>query len=267
MESKNIVFIHGMFMTPLCWEQWLPYFQAKGYACTAPAWPGRDQPIETLRANHPDPQLGKLNLTAVVEHVAAIINKLDVKPILIGHSMGGLLVQLLLQRGLAVAGVAIDSAPPAGVFTTKWSFLKANWPMINPFISKSQPRSMPFEAFQYAFVNTLPLAEQKAAYDRYVVPESRGIPRESLTSAARIDFKKPHPPLLLIAGSDDHIIPAALNKTNFSKYRASAQASAQPSSPVTDYKEFAGRVHFIIGQKNWEEVAGYILGWLNEKGM
>ena len=122
---------------------------------------------------------------------------------------------------------------------------------------------MPFEAFQYAFVNTLSLVDQKAAYDRYVVPESRGIPRESLTSVARIDFKKPHPPLLLIAGSDDHIVPAALNKTNYSKYRASSQAS----SSVTDYKEFAGRVHFIIGQKNWEEVAGYILGWLNDKGM
>jgi pimeloyl-ACP methyl ester carboxylesterase len=263
MGSKNIIFIHGMFMTPLCWEQWLPYFEAHGYTCIAPAWPGRDKPIETLRAAHPDPQLGKLDLTAVVQHMAAEIRKLDEKPILIGHSMGGLAVQLLLQRDLAVAGVAIDSAPPAGVFTTKWSFLKANWPMINPFISKYQPRLMPFEAFQYAFVNTLPLAEQRAAYDRYVVPESRGIPRESLTSTARIDFKKPHPPLLLIAGSDDHIVPAALNKTNYSKYRA----SSQPSSSVTDFKEFAGRVHFIIGQKNWEEVAGYILGWLNEKGM
>jgi len=263
MKSKNIIFIHGMFMTPLCWEHWLPYFQDKGYNCTAPAWPGRDKPIETLRANHPDPQLGKLNLTAVVEHLAAQIKKLDDKPILIGHSMGGLAVQLLLQRGLAVAGVAIDSAPPAGVFTMKWSFLKANWPMINPFIPTSQPRAMPFEAFQYAFVNNLPLAEQKAAYDRYVVPESRRIPRESLTNTGKIDFTKPHPPLLLIAGSEDHIIPAALNKTNFSKYQAAAQAS----SSVTDYKEFAGRAHFIIGQKNWEEVAGYILGWLSEKGV
>jgi alpha-beta hydrolase superfamily lysophospholipase len=148
MTPKIIVFVHGMFMTPLCWEQWMTYFQSKGYICIAPAWPGRDKPVETLRAAHPDPQLGKLNLTTVVEHVAAHIKTLDAKPILIGHSMGGLVVQLLLQQGLAAAGVAIDSAPPAGVFTTKWSFLKANWPMINPFISKSQPRMMPFEAFQ-----------------------------------------------------------------------------------------------------------------------
>jgi pimeloyl-ACP methyl ester carboxylesterase len=259
MATKTIVFIHGMFMTPLCWEGWLPYFRDKGYTCIASPWPGRDKPVEALRAIHPDPQLGKLTLKDVLEHLANTIQGLDEKPILIGHSMGGLVVQLLLQRGLAVAGVAIDSAPPAGVFTTKWSFLKANFPMINPLISKNTPRMMSLADFQYAFVNTLPLEEQKAAYDRYVVPESRGVPRDSLTSTARIDFKKDHPPLLLIAGTEDHIIPAALNKTNHSKYQA--------SSSVTDFKEFEGRVHFIIGQKNWEEGAGYILGWLNQKGV
>jgi alpha-beta hydrolase superfamily lysophospholipase len=263
MTSKTVVLIHGMFMTPLCWEQWLTHLQAKGYICIAPAWPGRDKPVESLRANHPDPQLGKLTLKNVVEHFTNTIRGLDEKPILIGHSMGGLVAQLLLQQGLGAAGVAIDSAPPAGVFTTKWSFLKANWPMINPFISKSTPRMMPFDAFQYAFVNTLPLEEQKAAYDRYVVPESRGVPRDSLTSTARIDFKKGHPPLLLIAGSEDHIIPASLNKTNYSKYLATSQTSAS----ITDFKEFEGRVHFIIGQSNWQEVADYILAWLNEKGV
>jgi pimeloyl-ACP methyl ester carboxylesterase len=240
MTSKTVVLIHGMFMTPLCWEHWLTYFQAKGYTCIAPPWPGRDKPVESLRADHPDPQLGKLTLKNVVEHLANTIQSLDEKPILIGHSMGGLVVQLLLQQDLASAGVAIDSAPPAGVFTTKGSFLKANWPMINPFISKYTPRMMSFADFQYAFVNTLPLEEQKAAYNRYVVPESRGVPRDSLTSTARIDF------------------PAALNRTNYSKYQTASQSSAS----TTDFKEFAGRVHFIIGQTNWQEVADYILDWL-----
>jgi alpha-beta hydrolase superfamily lysophospholipase len=196
-------------------------------------------------------------LNRVLDHFADTIKTLDEKPIIIGHSMGGLVVQLLLQRDLAAAGVAIDSAPPLGVFTTKWSFLKSNWPHITPFVSQNSPIEMTFERFQYTFVNSFPLAEQRAAYKRYVVPESRRIPRNSLT--ARVDFKKSHPPLLLIAGSADNIIPASLIKSNYTKYKR--------SSSITDFKEFAGRTHFIIGQKNWEEVAEYILEWLNERGV
>ena len=252
----TVVFVHGMYMTPLCWEQWVDRFQTKGYRCLAPAWPGRDQPIEVLRQRHPDPQLGQLTLSDVLEHLTDTIRQLDEKPILIGHSMGGLVVQLLLNRDLAAAAVAIDSAPPLGVLTTKWSFLKSNWPHITPFASQSRPIDMTFERFQYTVVNTLPLAEQRAAYERYVVPESRRVPRDSLT--ARIDFKKPHPPLLLIAGSADHIIPASLNRSNYAKYRS--------SSSVTDFKEFSGRTHFIVGQQGWEEVADYVLAWLSEKG-
>jgi pimeloyl-ACP methyl ester carboxylesterase len=247
-------------MTPLCWEGWVERFQSNGYTCLAPAWPGRDKPVEALRAAHPDPQLGQLTLSAVIEHLAGVIQKLPEKPVLIGHSMGGLVTQLLLQRGLAAAGVAIDSAPPAGVFTAQWSFLKANFPMINPLIASGTPRLMSFEDFQYAFVNAMPPDEQRRAYDRYTVPESRRVPRQSLTGVARIDFSRPHPPLLLTAGTDDHIIPAALNRANYARYRAFS-----PSG--TDFKEFSGRCHFLIGQPGWEEVADYVLAWLQEQGL
>jgi len=257
MRSGTIVFIHGMYTTPVCWEQWIALCQAKGYRCLAPAWPGRDLPVDVLRKNHPDPQLGRLTLNAVVEHYTAAVRKLDEKPILIGHSMGGLIVQLLLQSDLAAAGIAIDSAPPMGVFTTKWSFVKSNWPHITPFVSQNSPIVLTFERFQYAFANALPLAEQRAMYDRYIVPESRRVPRDSLT--AWINFRKPHPPLLLIAGSTDTIIPASLNRTNHARYKW--------SSSVTDLKEFAGRTHLIIGQKGWEEVADYVVGWLNDRGV
>ncbi|HEY2979898.1 MAG TPA: alpha/beta fold hydrolase [Anaerolineales bacterium] len=256
MKTKTIVFIHGMFMTPLCWEHWIARYQAKGYRCIAPPWPGRAQPVEVLRKNHPDPELGRLKLRDVVEAMALTLQGLDEKPAIIGHSMGGLVVQLLLQRGLAVAGVAIDPAPPQGVFTTAWSFIKANFPAINPFAPVTQPVLMTFEHFQYAFVNTLPLDEQRAAYDRYVVPESRGVPTQSLTSVARLDFKTPHPPLLITAGERDHIIPASLNRSNYRKYAGSAS--------VTDFKQFPGRDHFIIGEKGWEEVADYCLDWLEQ---
>jgi pimeloyl-ACP methyl ester carboxylesterase len=205
----------------------------------------------------PDAALGKLTLSAIVVDLASKIKALAEKPILIGHSMGALITQLLLQRGLASAAIAIDSAPPTGVFTTTFSFLKANWGHITPFVNQDSPVMMTFERFQYAFVNGMPPEEQKAAFERYVVPESRRIPRESLFGA-KIDFKKPHAPLLLIAGGNDHIIPAVLNQTNYKKYKA--------GSSVTEFKQFPGRNHFILGQQGWAEVADYCLDWIAKHG-
>jgi len=255
MQTSHIVLIHGMFMNHLCWENWIPRYQARGYKVIAPSWPGRDKPVETLHRNHPDSHLARLRLSDVVESMANVIQALDEKPVIIGHSMGGLVVQLLLQRDLAIAGAAIDPAPPTGVFTTSWSFLKSNLPAINPFLL-SQPVRMSFPQFQYAFVNTLRLAEQRAAYDRYAVPESRRVPTQSLGPAGKVDFKRPHPPLLITAGEKDHIIPASLVRANFKRYQASAS--------LVELKEFAGRNHFLIGSKGWEEVADYCLGWLEK---
>ncbi len=252
MTTKSIVFIHGMYMNNLCWEHWIEFFQKRGYKCLAPAWPGRDQETAELRKRHPDAKLGELTLTSVVNQFETIVKSLDEKPIIVGHSLGGLVVQLILEKNLAIGGVAIDSAPPMGVISAKWAFLKSNWPHISPFISASKPIAMTFERFQYTFVNTIPLAEQQDAYDRYVVPESRRVPIEALT--AKIDFNKPRAPLLFIAGGSDHLIPASLNKTNCAKYKN--------SHSVTDFKEFPGRVHFIIGQQGWEEIADYIFSWL-----
>jgi pimeloyl-ACP methyl ester carboxylesterase len=253
MKTKTIVFIHGMFMNHLCWEKWIPYYESRGYQCIVPAWPGRNKPVEELRAAHPDPELAKLKLGDVVDHMAGLLKALAEKPAVIGHSMGGLVVQLLLQRDLAAAGVALDPAPPAGVFTTEWSFVKSNFPAINPLLL-NQPVLMTFEHFQYAFVNTLPLDEQRAAYDRYVVPESRRVPVSSLGADGNVDFTRPRRPLLITAGEKDHIIPASLNKTNHQKYKG-------PS--VTDFKEFSGRDHFLIGSRGWQEVADYCLTWLD----
>ncbi len=257
MASKTIVFIHGMFMTPICWDAWVKYYKAQGYTCITPGWPGRDKPIKTLIKNHPDPKVGKLTLADVVEHYAALIKRLPEKPILIGHSMGGLVVQLLLQRDLATAGIAISSAPPLGVLSLKGSFLKSAMPILNPLKSRSEPYYMPFEHFQYAFVHTLPLMEQKAAYETYLVPESRQVPWGMLSGTAKVDFKKPHAPLLLIAGAEDHLIPASLNRSNAGRYQGHAS--------VVEIKAFPGRTHFILGQQGWEEVAEYGAAWLKKK--
>lgn len=257
MGSKTIVFIHGMYMTPLCWEYWEERFQAKGFRTIAPAWPGRDKSVKELQTS--DDKLGKLNLADILDHFTKKIRALDEKPILIGHSMGALATQILHNRGLSSAAIAIDSAPPAGVFTTKFSFLKANWGHVTPFANPNSPVFMTFERFQYAFVNGMELSEQRAAFEKYVVPESRAVPRQSLTSVGKVDFKKDHAPLLLIAGGNDHIIPPSLNKTNYEKYKA--------SSSVTDFKEFPGRNHFLLGQKNWEEIADHCMGWIASQGI
>ena len=258
MAGTPVVFVHGMFMTALCWEEWLPRFAASGRPATALEWPGRDASVAELRKRHPDPDLGNLTLTRIVNEHAALVRAMPESPVLVGHSMGGLIVQLLIDRGLGSAGVAIDSAPPMGVFSARWSFLKANWPMITPFASVKAPRLIPLQDFRYAFANTLPPEAQEAAYERYAVPESRAVPRQSLTSAARIDFAKRHAPLLLVAGGSDHIIPASLNRSNYRRYR--------DATSVTDFREFDGRDHLTIVEPGWEKVADFVLAWLDQVG-
>jgi pimeloyl-ACP methyl ester carboxylesterase len=256
MPKQTIVFIHGMYMTPLCWEHWVPWFEKKGYRCLAPAWPGREASPEALRTTHPDKSLGTLTLQRVLDHLEKVIANAGEKPILIGHSMGGLAAQLLLQRGIASGAVAIDTAPPAGLLSLRWSFLRSNWPHITPFKHQDVPVQMTLRRFGYTFVHTLPLEKQQAVFQRYVVPESRRVPRQSIGRAARVDFSLPHAPLLLIAGSQDRIIPASLNMTNFKRY--------SDKGSVTSFKEFPDRTHFIIGQENWQEVAQFVADWLGQ---
>jgi pimeloyl-ACP methyl ester carboxylesterase len=142
--------------------------------------------LKVLRQNLSDSVLSRLTLEEIVEQHEKIVRAMSAPPIIIGHSMGGLVAQLLLNRGLGAAGVAIDSAPPQGVLTTKWSFVRSNWPMLNMLIPSSTPYFMSFEGFQYAFVNGMPLEEQRAAYEQSVVPESRRAGRGALGSIARL---------------------------------------------------------------------------------
>ena len=252
--SKTIVFIHGLFMNPKNWGNWKKYFEAKGYTCYTPAFPFHDGEPSELRKN-PDPKLGKVTFGQVLESLTAFIDTLPEKPILIGHSMGGLAVQRLIAKEKGLAGVCINPAPPRGIISFKWSFLKGNLPVINPF--KGNSIFVPsVEWFQYAFCNTVSLEQTKVEYDKFVVPESRNIPRGGTGKYASIDFKKPHTPLLIIAGEKDNIVPASLNKKNFSAYR--------DTNSKLDFKEFEGRTHYICGQENWEEVAGFIADWLRK---
>jgi pimeloyl-ACP methyl ester carboxylesterase len=252
--TRTIVFIHGNFVTRHCWDAWVTRYEKLGYTCIPIAYPGRDGSPASLRKNPDSALMASLTLERVIEHHVTAIRALNEKPIVIGHSFGGLLTQLLVQRDLPAAAVAIDSVPPQGVLTLKWSFYRSTFPPLNPLLPASNPYMMSFKHFQYAFANDLSLAEQRVAYEKDMVPESRRLARGGLSSAARVDFKRRRSPLLLIAGEKDRIMPAALNRTNFRRY------SASPS--VTEFKEFAGRSHYsIIAGKGWEEVAYYALDW------
>ena len=252
--TRTIVLIHGNFVSKHSWDAWVTRYQKLGYNCVAIAYPGREGTVRSLREN-PDPALmSSLTLARVTEHHVKAIRALDEKPIVIGHSFGGLITQLMVQRDVTAAAVAIDSVPPQGVLSFEWSFYRSTWPAINPFVPASSPYMMSFKHFQYAFANDLSLAEQRESYEKDMVPESRRLSRGGLSSAARVDFKRRRSPLLLIAGEKDRIMPAALNHRNYRRY------SASPS--VTDFKQFPGRSHYsIIGGKGWEEVADYALDW------
>jgi pimeloyl-ACP methyl ester carboxylesterase len=253
--TDTIAFIHGNFVTRRSWEPWMARYSARGYNVVSIAYPGRDRSVESLKANPRDPFLRTLDLKTTIDHQVREIRALDEKPIIIGHSFGGLLTQLMVQRDLAVAAVAIDSVAPPGVLSLEWSFFKGTWPVLNPFAG-SRPYYMSFKHYQYAFANDQTPAEQRAGYDLDIVPESRRLARGALFPAAKIDFKRSHAPLLFIAGEKDHLMPASLNRTNYERYK-------RKSSSLVEFKEFAGRGHYsIIGGEGWEEVADYALAWV-----
>jgi pimeloyl-ACP methyl ester carboxylesterase len=251
-SSRTIVFIHGLFMNPKSWEAWIKFFEAKGYICFAPAYPFHEGNPEELRKNV-NSELGKITFGNVIDELVKFINKLPEKPILIGHSMGGLAVQKLIELEKGVEGICIDPAPPKGIFSFKWSFLKANLGTVNPF--KGNSVCLPtVKWFQYAFCNLMTMEQTKKEFEQFVVPESRNIPRSSTKNDGRINFRKPHAPLLIIAGEKDHIIPASLNRKNFEAYK--------DRNSKIEFREFPGRTHYICGQENWKEVATFIAEWI-----
>jgi pimeloyl-ACP methyl ester carboxylesterase len=254
--SKTIVFITGAFVGNSCWDDWRTFFEEKGYKTIAPPWPAKDGAANDLRQTQPNSCIAALRLESLTDYFAGIVRQLPEKPILIGHSMGGLITQILLQRELAAAGIAIHSLQPQGVFTFKLSFYKAGWGPLGFFTSARKSFLMSFKQWQYAFTNGMSYDEQKEGYYKYLIPESKLVVRDAISKAAKVDFNKPHAPLLFISGSNDNFIPASLNYSNCKKY-------THPNS-ITDYKELKGRNHFVLGQPTWKEDAAYIADWMGK---
>lgn len=257
-KPKTIVLIHGLWVTPLSWESFQRFFEAAGHQVLAPAWPGIKGTVAEMRR---DPSsLDGVGAEEVVAHYADIIRALPERPIIMGHSYGGVITQVLLDRGLGAAGVAIDSVPPKGIILLPWSTNRALTPA---FLKPGTYRGtflFTFAQFWRVFANTLPEAEAREAYERQAIPASgRAIFQAALANltphaATTIDFRNgSRAPLLLIGGEKDVIMPASLNRKNFKKYAA--------SPAVTEFKVFPGRSHYIIAETGWEEVAGYALSW------
>ncbi|MES2484486.1 MAG: alpha/beta hydrolase [Bacteroidota bacterium] len=254
LKSKTILFITGAFVSNACWDDWKTFFKDKGYETLAPSWPQKDASANVLKFRHPDPDVAALRLTTLLQHYEEIVRALPEKPIIIGHSMGGLIAQLLLQKDLAAAAVAIHSVPPQGVFTFKLSFLIAGWGPLGFFTDSNKTFLMSFSQWQYAFTNGMPEELQEQSYFRFAIPESKRIVRDTITSAAKVDFARHHAPLFFIAGEKDHTIPSSLNHSNYKKYTH--------KDSITDFREFPGRNHFVLGQPGWQEVATGITNWI-----
>jgi pimeloyl-ACP methyl ester carboxylesterase len=254
---STIVLIHGLWMTPRSWENWAARYEERGHRVTAPAWPGLDVEVEELRRD-PTP-LTRLNVAKIADHYERIIRELASPPIVMGHSMGGMVTQLLVDRGLASAAVGVASATVKGVLDLPLSTLRVSLPVVgNPF-NRGKATGLSPKQFHYAFCNTMSRAESDQVYERYHVPSANrvlfelGLANVTPGAPTKVDFgRSDRAPLLFAAFGDDHVVPAKASRHNAEKYRK--------SQAITDFKEFPGRPHFP-GAPGWEEVADYALDW------
>jgi len=257
-KMNTIVLIHGAWMTPRSWDPFRGFYEQRGYRVLTPPWPRLEGEVEEIRRD-PSAMVG-LGVKEIVDGYEQIVRLLDEPPILMGHSFGGLFVQMLLDRGLGAAGVAIDAAQPKGVLRLPFSQIRALSPvLLNPW-NVNRAVSFNFEQFRYAFANTMTEREARKAFQLNAIPApgrivfQTGLANLNPRAVTKVDYRNDRrAPLLLIAGAEDHTVPASVNRSNFRKYRN--------SKAITDFAEFPGRSHLTIAQEGWEEVAEYALSW------
>jgi alpha-beta hydrolase superfamily lysophospholipase len=256
----TIVFIHGMFQTPKSWDKWIAHFTQQGYNCIAPAWPDHQGEPSELR-NNPPSTLGDLMLDDVIEAMERVIIEAggtnaapEDRPIIIGHSVGGLLTQIFVNKDMACLGIPISSVAPNMMMTLDWPFFKNVAAITNPF-KGDEPFFQTPESFHENFCNTLSEAQALQAFEETSTHDSRNVLRGCLGASAHIDLDLPHVPLLFISGKEDQIVPTELVEKNSKAY--------EETSGITTYKEFEGRSHYICGEPGVEEVIEYVNQWVD----
>lgn len=261
--ATPVVFIHGLWLHADSWKPWVDLFRSVGYDPIAPGWPG--EPATVAEANaHPE-RLADVGIDDVVEHYAAIIRKLPEKPIVIGHSFGGLVAQKLLGLGLASAAIALDPAQIRGVLPLPLSQLKSAFPVLgNPFNYKKAVSQTPKQFF-FGFGNALSEQESNALHAKFHIP-APGKPLFQAAFAnvlpntpAKVNTKASRGPLLITGGGKDHTVPEVVSRAAYKLYRKG------PS--VTEYKVFPDRGHSLTVDNGWKHVAGESLSWLKGKGL
>lgn len=249
----SIVLIHGAWLNHESWGAWKARFEAQGHSVVAPPWPYDDRPVAELNAS-PDPRLAKTGHREIIGHYADIIRAMPRKPLIIGHSFGGVLTMHLLNEGLGACGVAIDPAPTPGVPLGPQAVISALPVLIDPFGYKKIKR-MSRRYFGNRFAQTLSKAEADVAYPKYIVPTAGKVYWDGIVEAAgQIRWDNPmRPPLLMIGGGKDLIADASMTRAIFKKQR---------NAPTpTELKIYPARSHWTCMDKGWEEVADFSLDW------
>ena len=257
VSAPPVVLVHGLWLTPRSWEGWVERCENRGHRVLAPAWPRMPGEVEDVRRD-PSP-LNGLGLAEIVAHYEGIVRGLDRPPVLIGHSFGGLVAELLLDRGLGAAGVAISPAPVKGVLRLPPAMLRATFPVLRSPANRNRTVALTPKQFHYNFTNTMAQDEATAVYERYHVPGpgrmifQAAVANFNPRAANKVDVDNgDRPPLLVIGNDQDHTVPASVSKE--------AATRLGKSKAVVDYKQFAGRPHFA-GAPGWEAVADYALDW------
>jgi len=263
-EATPVLFIHGLWLHATSWQPWIELFEAAGYRASAPGWPGDPATVDEARAN-PEP-MADHGIDDVVSHYAKLIADLPARPILIGHSFGGMIAQKLLGQDLAAAAVAIDAAQIKGVLPLPLSALRATLPVFKNPGNKHKTVALTAEQFRFAFGNAIPPEESDELFAKWTMPA----PGKPLFEAASANFNPHSPakvdtdndtrgPLLLMMGGKDHTVPEAITKSTLKQYRG--------SDAVTDILEFADRGHSLTIDHGWREVADASLTWLKAQGL
>jgi alpha-beta hydrolase superfamily lysophospholipase len=256
MNVTTIVLVPSLWMTALCWEHWVKHYSDKGYCVVARSWPGMEGDIEQLRR---DPSsFASLGLEDVVDHYEQIIRELETPPIIIGHGFGGLVTQILLDRGWGAAGVAIASAPVKGIARLPLLMLKLAFSALGNSFNSHETTSLTPKQFHRAFANSLTETESLDAFKRYIVPAPNRVLLQTAFAnftrhtASSVNFRNDtRAPLLLVASGKDRVAPSSMVKANFDLY--------QESTAETDYKEFPNEAHFTLLRET--KTADYALGW------
>ena len=263
-DRRPVVFIHGLWLHARSWKDWIDLFDQTGYEPTAPGWPGDRQTVEETRAN-PE-SLANHGIDDVVEHYAEIISGLRLKPILVGHSFGGMIAQKLLGQNLGEAAIAIDAAQIKGVLPVPLSALRSALPVFKNPTNSHKAVSFTVEQFRYAFANAVSDEESLQLFERWSIPA----PGKPLFEAALANFDPHSPakvdtanemrgPLLLITGGRDHTVPEAVTRATLKQYRH--------SDAVTDFMEFPDRGHSLTIDHGWRDVAEACLSWLKQQSL